>query len=170
MGTHGFGSLHTPFPLRMMLGVSGVLYPPRAFSKQVFNIPLFQRLSPTNDDIWFWYCATRNNTPIIRIQNPIPDPSFIHLPSETPSLSNINEINQDETNLRYLANILAYDPTFAHTLTSFTQSHRILLFFLHLRRIFVYYPKRLLFCLRVGGLSFLHSELKRKFTPKFPHP
>jgi hypothetical protein len=34
-------------------GTSGVLYPPGALSEQVFDVDLFTRICPKEDDVWF---------------------------------------------------------------------------------------------------------------------
>ena len=44
----------------MPIGVSGVLYPPGSFDKEVFNEEIFNSLCPFADDIWFWLMAKRN--------------------------------------------------------------------------------------------------------------
>ena len=47
---------HSIFPE----GVGGILYPPNALHKDVTNKELFMRLSPHNDDIWYWAMALIN--------------------------------------------------------------------------------------------------------------
>jgi hypothetical protein len=41
-------------------GVAGILYPPKCFHKDVSNKELFLKLTPKNDDIWFWAMAVIN--------------------------------------------------------------------------------------------------------------
>ena len=41
-------------------GVGGILYPPKCFHKDIANIKLFMKLTPKNDDIWFWAMAVIN--------------------------------------------------------------------------------------------------------------
>jgi hypothetical protein len=41
-------------------GVGGILYPPNALHKDVTNKELFMKLSPHNDDIWYWAMAVMN--------------------------------------------------------------------------------------------------------------
>lgn len=55
-----------------LTGVGGVLYPPKVLYKDILNEALFLKLSPTNDDIWFWAMAVLNNTKISAIKNNIP--------------------------------------------------------------------------------------------------
>ncbi|HCY73830.1 MAG TPA: hypothetical protein DHU75_07065 [Rikenellaceae bacterium] len=41
-------------------GVSGVLYPPRIFDKEIFNDDVFLKIAPHTDDIWFWLMEVRS--------------------------------------------------------------------------------------------------------------
>lgn len=50
------------------VGVGGVLYPPHSLHPDVTNEELFMKLCPQADDIWFWYCGNRINTPRIAIK------------------------------------------------------------------------------------------------------
>ncbi|MCL2629382.1 MAG: glycosyltransferase [Alphaproteobacteria bacterium] len=45
-----------------LMGVSGVLYPPRVFPPQVFDSNTFMKIAPTVDDIWFWLMAVKKGT------------------------------------------------------------------------------------------------------------
>lgn len=58
------------------IGVGGVLYPPHSLHSDVTNEELFMQLCPMADDIWFWYCAKRLNTPRIAIKKHGEDLSF----------------------------------------------------------------------------------------------
>lgn len=49
-------------------GFGGVLYPPHCFSEEVFNEPLFRKLAPKADDLWFWANAIMNGTPILSVR------------------------------------------------------------------------------------------------------
>lgn len=44
-------------------GTCGVLYPAGALHKTVFDVPLFKKLCPREDDLWFKAMAILNNTP-----------------------------------------------------------------------------------------------------------
>jgi glycosyltransferase involved in cell wall biosynthesis len=57
--------------LNFLTGVGGVLYPPDCLYKDVLNEELFMKLSPMNDDIWFWVMAVMNNTKIRVVDNNI---------------------------------------------------------------------------------------------------
>jgi hypothetical protein len=52
-----------------LTGAGGVLYPLKALYKDVLDEELFLKLSPTNDDIWFWAMAVLNNKKINLINN-----------------------------------------------------------------------------------------------------
>ena len=54
-----------------MLGGTGTLYPVNSLFSDVCNEKLFMSLAPTNDDIWFWAMAVKNNTRIRVPQNPV---------------------------------------------------------------------------------------------------
>jgi len=41
-------------------GVGGILYPPHCFYKDIADTDLFMKLTPKNDDIWFWAMAVMN--------------------------------------------------------------------------------------------------------------
>lgn len=43
-------------------GCAGVLYPPRSLHPDVLDRGLFQQLSPTADDLWFYWMARRANS------------------------------------------------------------------------------------------------------------
>ena len=56
--------------LNKITGVGGVLYPPNCFYKDILNENLFMNLSPTNDDIWFWFQSILNGIRVRVIENP----------------------------------------------------------------------------------------------------
>jgi glycosyltransferase involved in cell wall biosynthesis len=58
-----------PSFLNFITGVGGVLYPPHCLHEDAFNEELFLRLSPTNDDIWFWVMAILKGTKIEVVRN-----------------------------------------------------------------------------------------------------
>lgn len=51
-----------PSFLNFLTGVGGVLYPPHVLDKDVLNQPMFQKLAPLADDVWFWAMAVKNKT------------------------------------------------------------------------------------------------------------
>lgn len=50
----------------MALGVGGVLYSPRKFCPEVFNVEMIKKLCPTNDDIWLKFMEVLSG---IRVRN-----------------------------------------------------------------------------------------------------
>jgi glycosyltransferase involved in cell wall biosynthesis len=54
-----------PSLLAFPYGTSGVLYPPHSLSKEVFNVELFRKLCPKEDDIWFKAMSLLNRTPVV---------------------------------------------------------------------------------------------------------
>lgn len=67
----GKNATNTQSFLNFLTGVGGVLYPPGALYKDVFEIEKFQKLCPQADDIWFWAMAVLNNTKINVVKNNI---------------------------------------------------------------------------------------------------
>ena len=49
----------------LIIGSSGVLYPPKALHEMVFDEVLIKKLTPKADDIWFTFMANLQKTPII---------------------------------------------------------------------------------------------------------
>ncbi len=50
--------------LNKITGCGGVLYPPHSLCDKVLNEEEFERIVPTQDDVWFWAMAVLNNTKI----------------------------------------------------------------------------------------------------------
>lgn len=71
-----------PSNLNFLTGVGGVLYPPNAFPKEVFNKSVFLDICKTADDIWLNAMAMLNNTLIKK--------AFTHNPSGDDYLVNDN--------------------------------------------------------------------------------
>jgi hypothetical protein len=157
-GTHGF--LASPQPLRMMLGIGAVLYPPHGFSKLALDRQLFQKLSPTNDDIWFWYCAAKRGTPILRVPHAINRLRMIAATS-IGALSATNEAKDDAVNREYIRRICDYDTKFAKHLESVHSRHLLQIVCARICRLLFHYPRQALYCLRLGGFNFLKAEVRR---------
>ena len=157
-GTHGFFA--SPQPLRMMLGIGAVLYPPGCLDASVTDTCLFQRLCPTNDDIWFWYCATKRGTPILRVPHAISRPRMIAATS-IGALSATNEAKGDEVNREYIRRICDYDPDFAKHLESVHSRHLLQIACARVCRLLFHYPRQAIYCLRFGGFNFLKAEVRR---------
>ncbi len=157
-GTFGF---HTsPQPLRMMLGIGAVLYPPHSIDALACKRELFQKLCPTNDDIWFWYCAAKRGTPIRRVHHAINRPRMIAATS-IGALSATNEVNGDKVNREYIRRICDHDPDFAKLLDTVYSRHFHQIACARLSRLLFHYPRQALFCLTHGGFNFLKAELRR---------
>ena len=157
-GTHGF--LAYPQPLRMMLGIGAVLYPPGSLEASVTDKRLYQRLCPTNDDIWFWYCAAKRGTPILRVPHTISRPRMIAATS-IGALSATNEVKGDEVNREYIRRICDYDPIFAKQMAAVHSRHLPQIACARICRLLFHYPRQALHCLRQGGFNFLKAEIRR---------
>lgn len=74
-----------------ILGGSGTLYPPHSLDEEVANQEAFMNLAPTNDDIWFWAMAIKNNTKVTWIKNGMRTLFYVEGSQEnTPCLVDIN--------------------------------------------------------------------------------
>ena len=63
-GLYAFTHSSRPSFRNLVLGYSGMLYPPRVFDKTVLDSKIFMELAPSTDDIWFWAMAVKNGTRI----------------------------------------------------------------------------------------------------------
>ena len=143
-----------------MLGIGAVLYPPHALGNLVFDRQLFLRLCPTNDDIWFWYCATKSGTPIFRAPKAIRRPKMIAA-TAVEALSATNETAGDMVNRDYINRIREFDPSFAAIMDETHRKHRLQIAFARAVRTIIHYPRQAAYCLRHGGLGFLKAEIAR---------
>lgn len=50
-------------------GVSGVIYPPKVFSQEVFNKDVFLKIAPHTDDIWFWIMQYKSGIKVEIVEN-----------------------------------------------------------------------------------------------------
>jgi len=55
----------TPNLLAFPYGTSGVLYPPGSLHDSVFDVALFRKICPKEDDIWFKAMSLLNKTPVV---------------------------------------------------------------------------------------------------------
>lgn len=157
--TGTFGFRRSPIHLRMPLGVGGVLYPPHCLHPQVTNESLFQKLTPSNDDIWFWYCAVKQGTPVLRVPNAIRRQGWTAA-GAIDALCAINEVDGDKVNLENIRRIMEYDPEFEHTLSEVASRNRIRTILSRTERYLIHYPRQVLYCLRTGGWRFLRNQIK----------
>ena len=155
-----FGS---PF-LRMPIGAGGAYYPPGALDPLVMDVDLALRLCPTSDDIWFWFCAVRRRTPVVLVKNGITRRTSAEGVEAGGALSAINEVNDDEVNLRHLRNLFDHDPGVEAFALEEYRRWGVRVFASRLIRLFVHYPRQAWFCLRAGGVRYLAFELRRKFA------
>lgn len=81
------------------LGVGGVLYPPHVFDDEVFNVEMFQKLTPKADDVWFKAMALRRGVPAKRL-NLSPRPFPLRPFSQTVGLRHFNLAGGNEQQVR----------------------------------------------------------------------
>ncbi len=86
------------------VGVSGVLYPPRAFTQEFFNTQAIVSLAPYNDDLWFFVMSVLNDMPKVLVKNALEHPKESSIAQdESPNLWEINcEQNRNYDQLRAL--------------------------------------------------------------------
>lgn len=100
-----------PSFLNFATGCGGILYPSNSLYKDVINVKLFQKLTPTADDIWFWAMAVLNGTKINIVKNNQKDMIYTNLDRELCrnndlTLAKIN--NNQNKNMEQLNNVLEY--------------------------------------------------------------
>jgi glycosyltransferase involved in cell wall biosynthesis len=97
--------------LNLITGVGGVLYPPDVFYKDVLKDQLFLKLSPNNDDLWFWGMVVLNNRKIKIIKNGYKYLTYIN-PERELNLNNDGTLYKDNQlrNDEQLSAILEYYP------------------------------------------------------------
>lgn len=73
------GKRYYPHATYLHRGIShaGVLYPPRSLHPDVTDEKQFLKLAPTNDDLWFWFMAIRNQTKLNVVDYAMPTPRFV---------------------------------------------------------------------------------------------
>lgn len=86
----GYITYKGPTFLHKPTGCCGVCYPPDTLYKDLANEELFMKLSPTNDDIWFWFMGVLQGTKCDIINNNLPG-LFMVQSSQTDSLHSIND-------------------------------------------------------------------------------
>jgi len=84
-----------PSYLHKLGGGSGTLFPPHALDNDVLREDLFMQLAPTNDDIWFWLMAVKNNIKTKVVEGCITILSYIEDTQNGPTLYSINNLNGD---------------------------------------------------------------------------
>lgn len=157
--TGTFGFRRSPIHLRMPLGVGGVLYPPHSLHQQVSDEAIFMRLCPSTDDVWFWYCAVKQGTPVLRVPGAIQRQGWTAA-GTIDALCAINEVNGDQVNLENIRRIMDCDPEFKCTLSEIASRNRIRTALSLAGRYLIHYPRQVFFCFRTGGWRFLRSQIK----------
>ncbi|ETD27605.1 hypothetical protein [Helicobacter canis] len=104
------------------VGVSGVLYPPRAFSQEFFNTQAIVSLAPYNDDLWFYVMSVLSDMPKVLVQGALEHPKESSIAQdESPNLWEINcEQHRNYDQLRAL--LRAYPQARAKILESLESS------------------------------------------------
>ena len=77
--------------LNKLTGCGGVLYPPKIFDAEILNINKFKEICPTNDDIWFWLMAVKNNVKLGVPDKPDLRLVYVGKTQDGESLSKIND-------------------------------------------------------------------------------
>ena len=85
---------YLPSFLNTTIGFAGVLYPPNSLSKKEKNEKTFMSIIPTNDDIWFWANAVKNNTKIVPLKNGY---KLKHYPIENSQVTGLYKVNGFDT-------------------------------------------------------------------------
>ena len=160
-GAFGFGNIRYQTRLRLMLGLGGVLYPPHSLHSMASDAGLFTRLSPTNDDIWFWISAVRARTMVLRVPDALSRPAEIPTATSTEALSAINETDGDRKNMELLRATLDHFPGIEAELLASYRREALAIALLRLRRFCLHYPRQIIYCLRKGGWRFVVSEIRR---------
>ena len=86
------------------VGVSGVLYPPRAFGQEFFNKQAIVSLAPYSDDLWFFVMSVLSDMPKVLVKSALEHPKESSIAiDESPNLWEINcEQNRNYDQLRAL--------------------------------------------------------------------
>lgn len=103
--------------LNKLVGVGGVLYPANSLDGEVVNSELFNRLAPTNDDIWFWFMAIKAGTRINVVKGNHPKPVDAYGSQSTIKLTDIND-NGDMLFWSQFNNLISYYPEIRNALIS----------------------------------------------------
>ena len=157
--TGSFGFRCSPIHLRMPLGVDGVLYPPHCLHPQVSDESLFMKLCPSTDDVWFWYCAVKQGTPILRAPKAIQRQGW-SAAGTIGALCALNEADGDKVNRENIQRLMDYDPEFERTLSEIANRNKLRTVLSLAERCLIHYPRQILYCLRIGGWRFLRSQIK----------
>lgn len=87
----GYSFYKEPSFLNKLVGMGGVLYPPKILNENVIDKNLFMKLAPTNDDIWFWLMGVMAGTKVKVVANNTPQPVDVLEAKKTDKLTDIND-------------------------------------------------------------------------------
>lgn len=87
----GVKTYKQPTYLHKLVGIGGVLYPPHSLHSDVLDEEKFCQLARTNDDIWFWFMAVKNNYRINVVENHMPKPKYVEGTQDGVCLYKIND-------------------------------------------------------------------------------
>ena len=110
--------------MNKLVGVGGVLYPANSLDGEVVNSELFNRLAPTNDDIWFWFMAIKAGTRINVVKGNHPKPVDAYGSQSTFKLTDIND-NGDMLFLSQFNNLISYYPEIRNALISEMKQNKV---------------------------------------------
>lgn len=79
----------------LLLGVSGMLYPPHCMYKDIFNVELIRRMCLTADDVWLTCMALLQKTPIY-----FSGYQFAHVPVFIKNNTTLISVNKDRNQLQ----------------------------------------------------------------------
>jgi hypothetical protein len=79
---------------------AGALYPPGSLSAKVTDRALFERLAPSGDDLWFYWCARLAGTPVRKVGNSLVVTGWSG--SAASALWNENQLGRNDEMIRAL--------------------------------------------------------------------
>ena len=85
----------------MAIGVGGVLYPPRALSKDAFDSKTVKKTCLNTDDIWLKFMEIKNNTGVVFVKSNLEKDLTIRKTQETALMhENIDNGNQNDISIK----------------------------------------------------------------------
>lgn len=87
----GYSYYKEPSYLNKLVGIGGVLYPPKVLFEDIIKTKLFMELAPTNDDIWFWLMGVLEGTKVKVVAGNNPQPVDVFEAAKTDKLMDIND-------------------------------------------------------------------------------
>ena len=118
----GFDYYKEPSYLNKLSGGAGCLFPPKALDPEVVKKESFIKLSPTNDDIWFWAMAVINGTRINVVKKNYPYLHYIKGTQEN-ALFRVNDLGPRYFDI-HLRNVMNAYPLFEQRLKDEARRNR----------------------------------------------